>query len=138
MAIDNVALTIDNEDIRYHLDAQCTLEVAIGDEQHIVFLIMVIDKGFHLIDVLPLVNGYCEYLDTRLLLPVFIHLADGIELAVARLAPRSEEIDDKRLTTIGKRIDVDGLAIHGLDSHGGKLRIAWQSECQQQSKQGKE
>ena len=97
-----------------------------------------IDKGLHFIDVLSLVNGHGEYLDASLLLPVFIYLADGIKLAIARLAPRSEEIDDKRLTTIGKRIDVDGLAIHGLDSHGGKLRIAWQSECQQQSKQGKE
>ena len=101
MAIDNISLTIDNEDIRYHLDAKCTLEVAIGVEQYVVFPVVVVDKRLHLIDVLSLVNGYCEYLDACLLLPVFIYLADGIKLAIARLAPRSEKIDDKRLTTIG-------------------------------------
>ena len=117
MAIDYIAQTIDDEHIRYHLDTKSTLQVAVGVEQHVVFPAVVVDKRLDLIDILTLINRHGKNLHTRFFLPVGIHLADGVELAVAGLAPGGKEIDDKRFTAIRQRIDTHGLTIHCLQRH---------------------
>ena len=122
--LDDLALSVDDEDVGYHVDAHGALEVAVGVEQHVIFPPVAVDEGFHLLDVLRLVDGYGHHLHARLVLPVGVHLVDGVELAVAGFAPRGEEADDERLATVFELGGVDGLSVDAFQRDGGELGVS--------------
>ena len=72
-------------------------------------------------DVLGLVDGDGEQFHARLFLPVFVHLVDGFQLAVARVAPCGKEVDDERLAAVVERVSTHGLAIDVFECDTGKL-----------------
>ena len=100
MLIDNIPLSIDNQRIGNHLAAQSTQEVAVGIEHYLIFPSVVVYQGLHLVGVLCLVDANGNDFHARLFLPLLVHLADSIQLAVARFAPGGKEVDDERFAAI--------------------------------------
>ena len=99
------------------MKAKCPSQVTVRVEQHVVLPAVIVDKGFHLVDIMSLVQRDGKNLHAGFFLPVGIHLTDGVELTVAGFAPRGKEIDNKRFTAVRQGIDTHGFAIHGLQRH---------------------
>ena len=105
------------------LSAYGAKEVAVRVEQYVVLPAVVAHEGLHLVDVLRLIDAHGKNLDAGLFLPVSIDLADGIELAVAGLAPRGEKVDDEGLAVIRKGIRTHLHAAHRLQRDGRQLSL---------------
>ena len=123
MLVGNVSLAVNNQHVGNHLYAHGTLQVAVGIEKHLVLPSVVIDQRLYLIYILRLIYADGINLNARLGLPFLVHLVDGIQLAVARLAPGSKEIDDKGLTPIGKGIRLNNLTVNVLQCYLRQLRM---------------
>lgn len=122
--VHDLAVAIANEHVGDHLDAQCALELRVGVDQHVVSPTVLINERLHLVDVLALVDANGVDFDTGLIHPVLIHLVDGVELAVAGLAPCGEEIDDERLTIVGKRVGFTALPLMSFSMTEGSCALA--------------
>ena len=73
----NLSVAVDDEHVGNHLDTEGTLEVAVGVEQHLILSSVPVNKGFHLINMLCLVDADGNHLDAGFLFPFVIHLADS-------------------------------------------------------------
>ena len=94
MLIDNLSLTVDNQHIGNHLDAQLALQFAVRVEEYgLVRPLMLVDERLYFIDVLSLVDADSDEFYASFVLPIFINLTDIRELAQAWVAPCGEERD---------------------------------------------
>ena len=82
---------------------------------------MIAHKRLHLVDVLRLVDTHGKNLHAGLFLPLFVDLADGVQLAIAGLAPSREEVDDEGLAIVRKGIGSHFCAVHRLQGDGWQL-----------------
>ena len=121
--VHNVAAAVNNEHIGNHLDAEGTLEVAVGIKQHFIFPAVVVNQRLDLVDVLPLVDADGDELHACLLLPVLIDLGDGVEFTDAGLAPGGEEVDNEGLAVVRQRVGGDRSPVEMLQCNGGKLGV---------------
>ena len=51
----NIAIAINDEDVWYHLNAKCTLEIAVWVEKNVVFPAIFVNHWLHLVYVLSLI-----------------------------------------------------------------------------------
>ena len=72
----DLAIAVDDEHMGNHRHAQCAAEIAVGVEDNLIFPVVVIDEGLHLLGVLGLVDADGIEFHARFFLPVFIDLCD--------------------------------------------------------------
>ncbi len=122
MALDDLALTIEDKRVGDELYAQGAHEVAVGVEQHLVVPTGSVDHRLHLLCVLRLIYAHSDEAHSRLVLPVGVDLADSFEFAVAGLTPCGKEADDEGAPVVAERGGIDGLAVDVLELYRGDLR----------------
>ena len=95
MTIHYLALSVNNQHIRYCLYAKRTFEITVWVKNNVVFPSVVVHERLHLVGILCLINADSNEFYSCFLPPFVIDLADGSEFAVARLALCCKERDYK-------------------------------------------
>ena len=117
MIIDHLSLAVDDKQVRHILHVHRALEFAVGVEQDVVIPVIAVHQRFDFLDVLPLINGNDVHLHAGLVLPVFIDLMDGFQLAHAGLAPGGKEGDDNRFALLSQLLHLHRTAIYITQSN---------------------
>ena len=129
--VNDVALAVNDDGVRYHLDAEGALEVAVRVEKHVVRPFVAVNEGAHLVDVLRLVDRHGDDFHAGLLLPLLVDFVDGVKLTVARMAPCGEEVDDERLAVVRQRVGADCLAVDVLQCYRRELGVGCANAAKQ-------
>ena len=130
--VDDVALAVDNDGVRNHLCSESAFEVAVRIEQHLVGPAVVVDKRFHLVYILCLVDGHGDDFHAGLLLPFVVDFGNGTQFAVARFAPGGEKVDDKRFATVRQCVGSYSLSVDALERYRRKLCLGCHNDTKEQ------
>jgi hypothetical protein len=101
-------------------------EVTVGVEQHLIFPAFAVNQGLNFLGVLSLVNRHSNKAHACLFLPVGVNLMYGFELAVARLAPGSEEADNKGFAIVAECSGVNRFTVNIFELNRRELSEAAQ------------
>ena len=117
----DITLAIDDENVRNHVHAHCTFEIAIGVEQDIKFPTIAINERFYFLDILCLIDRDGDNFYACFVLPISIYFLNSLEFAVARFTPSCKEANDKWFAIIAKFCGVNSLTVDSFEINCGKL-----------------
>ena len=116
MLVDEFARAVKQESVRRVAHIHGTFEVAVHVEQDVEFPALAFYGRLHLGGGTRVVDGDGINRYTRLILPILIHIIQGIVLLDAGTAPSGPESEDDGIAVVRQFGDVHILAVQVLQS----------------------